>query len=133
MENKVPQKKRKRKHTAPKVMFVCTSNTCRSPMAESIFNIVSNRQIRCASAGVYVAEGEQMNPLAVNALKSINIKPKRAHKSKKIGNIEGWLVFDLNKIVFDPIHGTQEDYNRCAKLLLNWVQNLYNSLRSALK
>lgn len=42
-----------------KIIFVCTGNTCRSPMAEGIFNALAEErkwQARARSAGLFVAE-----------------------------------------------------------------------------
>ena len=48
-----------------KVLFVCTGNTCRSPMAEAIFNsIVDNDEYKAFSCGIY---GDGSSPISENA------------------------------------------------------------------
>jgi protein-tyrosine phosphatase len=58
-----------------KILFVCTGNTCRSAMAEGIFNNVVEKdlQLRDAfyakSAGIAAYKGQGANPNAINALR----------------------------------------------------------------
>lgn len=48
-----------------KIVFVCTGNTCRSPMALAIYNsLVSNSEIETLSRGLVVLFPEPSNPKA---------------------------------------------------------------------
>ncbi len=62
------------------VLFVCTANICRSPMAERLVSAmlagrlgVQADQITVSSAGVVAREGEPMNPVAAAALRGRGI------------------------------------------------------------
>lgn len=39
------------------ILFVCTGNTCRSPMAETIFNHLMSEDKKARSAGLFAANG----------------------------------------------------------------------------
>lgn len=39
------------------ILFVCTGNTCRSPMAEAILKFKSHHNIEVKSAGLFASEG----------------------------------------------------------------------------
>jgi len=71
------------KASAPKtrVLFVCTGNTCRSPMAEQIFKDYLKKKKSLSgfdvkSAGLYAAEGDSTSINTCEALKSFGIMPK---------------------------------------------------------
>ena len=46
------------------IYFICTGNTCRSPMAEAILRSITNEQLTVRSAGIYAQNG---TPIARNA------------------------------------------------------------------
>jgi protein-tyrosine phosphatase len=61
-----------------KVLFVCTANTCRSPMAQAIFDTLTEDEglpFRAESAGTEALEGTAMAENAVAALEEAGIYP----------------------------------------------------------
>ena len=71
------------------ILFVCTGNTCRSPMAEGIFkdmlkkNNIAN--INVSSAGISVFPGEHANEKAIAALKEKGIDIEE-HRAKQLSD-----------------------------------------------
>src|SRR5580698_11285511 len=57
------------------VLFVCTGNICRSPMAEGIFRHImkGRRDIQVMSAGIGAMEGQPPSPHAVQAVRELGI------------------------------------------------------------
>ncbi len=55
-----------------KFIFVCTGNTCRSPMAEGIAKKLF-KEHQFSSAGLYANDGEKVSKNAVLALKELDI------------------------------------------------------------
>ncbi|WP_216829958.1 low molecular weight protein arginine phosphatase [Alkalihalobacterium elongatum] len=56
-----------------RVLFVCTGNTCRSPMAEAILKQKTNNQLEVKSAGIYANPGSQASEQAIEVLKERGI------------------------------------------------------------
>ena len=67
--------------TAKSVLFVCTGNTCRSPMAEGIFNI-SGKNAVSASAGLFVSGGKASEN-AISAAAELGVDIKN-HESRQL-------------------------------------------------
>ena len=65
------------------ILFVCTGNTCRSPMAQALFEEKAKKKgldIVVKSAGIYALDGESASKGAMESLKleGINIEDHRA-------------------------------------------------------
>lgn len=71
------------------ILFVCTGNTCRSAMAQALFEQMlqeeSANQISVRSAGVAAGTGALATPFAVQALEELGIDLTR-HRARNVDN-----------------------------------------------
>ncbi|QYJ15066.1 Protein-arginine-phosphatase [Rubrobacter xylanophilus DSM 9941] len=68
------------------VLFVCTANICRSPMAAALFNALAEERSlphRAESAGVAALEGAGMAPYAREALAELGIRDE-GHRAQQV-------------------------------------------------
>ncbi|HYF15860.1 MAG TPA: Sua5/YciO/YrdC/YwlC family protein [Phycisphaerales bacterium] len=78
-----------RRRVEKMVLFVCTGNTCRSPMATAIARHYFSRHgaalvpTRVESAGVSAYDGDAMTPDAAEALRALRVDPGR-HRSRPL-------------------------------------------------
>lgn len=125
-----------------KVLFVCTGNTCRSPMAQIIFKSLSYElEIEAESRGLVVLFPEPSNPKAELVLKNHNLllenhisrqlEPEdideetlvltmtESQKHKVLEGYGGDNVFSIKEFtaeqgdVVDPYGGDLMDYENC--------------------
>lgn len=136
------------------ILFVCTGNTCRSPMAAAIFNKIAMERkldVRIESAGLFAADGEPASTEAVVAVKKYDID-LLGHHAQSI-NTELLEKSDLiltmteaHKLVLamsapdktytvceyagetgdvsDPYGGDAEEYARCADELYGVLEKV---------
>jgi protein-tyrosine-phosphatase len=65
-----------------KILFICTGNTCRSPMAEALLNEKGKGRFKAKSAGVFAGKGQALSPGAADILKEKNVPFN--HQSKPL-------------------------------------------------
>lgn len=131
------------------ILFICTGNTCRSPMAAALFNKIATEKeldVRIESAGLFAEEGAPASAEAIVVMKeydidllghhaqSINtelleksdiiLTMTAAHKML-LEQYAGGKVFtvseyaDLDDDIEDPYGGDVEEYKECADELYN--------------
>lgn len=82
-----------------KILFVCTGNTCRSPMAEGLFRkIVSDKEIEnieCSSAGLFAMTGDEVSKNSVEACERFGVDIS-AHRARRITS---YILDETDKFV----------------------------------
>lgn len=142
-----------------KLLFVCTGNTCRSPMAEGLFRKMLKEEglegrVLCQSAGLSPVEGEPASPNAVEALREVGVDIS-GHRARRLTGEElpMWdLFFTMSQthgyilrqagapegsiyvpgFVADPFGKDLEAYRRCRDTLLGELQEFLPLLKKLL-
>ncbi len=84
-----------------KVCFVCSGNTCRSPMAEAVLNFLGNGKYSAISAGIYAREGDPINERSRKALEKAGMLPvpERDYREHKAAAPDALMFEWCDKIV----------------------------------
>lgn len=137
------------------LIFICTGNTCRSPMAAAIFQKLAAERglpVNIRSAGMAAVEGEPASPNAVQACREIGIDLS-AHRSRQFRRDDlSWADLFLvmspshaavltqagiptEKIRIldmpDPYGGSLEVYRACRDALTSCLERLAGELSEA--
>lgn len=82
-----------------KILFVCTGNTCRSPMAEGMFKkILADKEIsgiECSSAGIFAMTGDEVTPNSVKACERFGVDIS-VHRARRINE---YILDETDKFV----------------------------------
>ncbi|MDB6022955.1 MAG: glyA [Pedosphaera sp.] len=89
------------------ILFVCTGNVCRSPMAEGIFRhaMKGRRDIQVLSAGIGAMEGQAPSPYAVQAVKELGIDISKQRSRQLTGELvqEADFIFGMTHSHVDTV------------------------------
>lgn len=81
-----------------RILFVCTGNTCRSPMAEAMFRVKAGEKLEIRSAGMAAFDGQQASEYARQVLTQRGIN--HDHRAQRLNDaLINWadLVLTMTK------------------------------------
>ncbi len=139
-----------------KIMFICSGNTCRSPLAEGLFkkylkeNNINDIQVASAGVGAFPGDPVSINSILVAINRGVDISEHRARNINHEHLLTTDLFFcmsdshkqvllrhcDENKIVVlnvpDPYGRPIENYEECAKMLENRFPQILENIQGTI-
>ena len=138
-----------------KVCFICTGNTCRSPMAMAVLNKFGNGKYIASSAGIMANKGAPINDKAKKALIRAGIESTEQNNYNEhiarqlnmgimessdliigIGAGHAMMIIQsfpllaskvtsLEKPITDPFGQSQEIYDKCLAEITEQINNMF--------
>lgn len=140
--------------TARRIIFICTGNTCRSPMAEGLLREMLKKNgtdgIVCSSAGINAFAGDEAQPNAIAAAAELGADISE-HRSRPyhpdmagetdlfvcMTPLHAMMLADVpgeKKVILaggipDPYGGELEEYRVCAQKIASGLEELLEELK----
>ncbi len=137
-----------------KIMFICSGNTCRSPLAEGLFkkylqeNNITDIEVSSAGVGVFPGDEVSINSILVAGSRGVDISSHRArninpehllttdlffcmsesHKAVLLRHCDSEKIIVLN--IADPFGKPIEIYEECAKQLENQFPAILETIKN---
>lgn len=89
-----------------RILFVCTGNTCRSPMAEALFKRLLRERpelrnkVTVSSAGIYAYENDPASELAIDVMQDEFGIDLTNHRARLLGDDDvkqSWLILTMTR------------------------------------
>lgn len=141
------------------ICFVCTGNTCRSPMAAAVLNYLGKGRYVAVSAGIAAIDGDGISENAVTALQNAGIEstPENDYRSHRARKITRSMIAHCDRVVAissrhmlclisafpeyagkisvfphdipDPFMGDVAEYGKCLEMMVSDIKAMFLSER----
>ena len=134
-----------------RVLFICTGNTCRSPMAQYLFNAMCGADDEAESCGFAAMVGDNINPNSLAALAEVGIDAAD-HRARRfdlymVDDFDALVVFTpaakqalqsvlsskqaakvqvLGEGIPDPYGQSMEVYRACRDKIRSYIEEMLN-------
>ena len=134
-----------------RVLFICTGNTCRSPMAQYLFNAMCGENDKAESCGFAAMPGDDINPNSLAALAEVGIDAAD-HRARRfdlymVDDFDALVVFTpaakqalqsvlsstqaakvqvLGEGIPDPYGQSMEVYRACRDKIRSYIEEMLN-------
>lgn len=108
---------------ARKLLFVCTGNTCRSPMAAALAQNLLGTEVIARSAGLAAREGDRASRQAVEVMKEkgLDLSQHRARLLARSLVQEAEMIIPMTKSQEQQLRETYPEFVGKIRLLSSWA------------